>query len=127
MLSRSSLKPQRSFVAAALLAGLIGFVGSIGHAQAQSMNSMPGMGKTDQKAEQKTASSTGTVTALNAAGKKITLDHAPIAAVNWPAMKMEFATAASVDLSKVKVGDKVRFTVTGSGNNYTVQSVSPGQ
>ena len=35
MLSRSSLKPQRSFVAAALLAGLIGFVGSIGHAQAQ--------------------------------------------------------------------------------------------
>ena len=31
----------------------------------------------------------------------------------------------SVDLSKVKTGDKVRFTLTGSGKNYTVQSISP--
>jgi Cu(I)/Ag(I) efflux system protein CusF len=42
-------------------------------------------------------------------------------------MKMEFATARSVDLSKVKVGDKVRFTLSGSGNSYTVQSISPEQ
>ena len=32
-------------------------------------------------------------------------------------MKMEFATAPSVDLSKVKAGDKVRFTLSGSGNS----------
>lgn len=40
-------------------------------------------------------------------------------------MKMEFPVAASVDLSKVKTGDKMRFTLTGSGNAYTVQSISP--
>jgi Cu(I)/Ag(I) efflux system periplasmic protein CusF len=40
-------------------------------------------------------------------------------------MKMEFSVAPSVDLSKVKVGDKVRFTLNGSGNSYTVQSISP--
>ena len=53
------------------------------------------MGKSDQKSEQKTASGTGTVTAVNASAKKITLDHAPIVAIDWPAMKMEFAAAPS--------------------------------
>jgi Cu/Ag efflux protein CusF len=66
-------------------------------------------GKSDQKSEQKTGSGTGTVTAVNASAKKITLDHAPMAAIDWPAMKMEFAAAPSVDLSKVKVGDKVQW------------------
>ena len=34
--------------------------------------------------------------------------------------------APSVDLSKVKTGDRVQFTLSGSGNSYTVQSISPG-
>jgi Cu(I)/Ag(I) efflux system periplasmic protein CusF len=38
---------------------------------------------------------------------------------------MEFPVVSSVDLSKVKVGDKVRFTLSGSGNAYTVQSINP--
>jgi Cu(I)/Ag(I) efflux system periplasmic protein CusF len=42
-------------------------------------------------------------------------------------MKMEFATAQSVDLSKVKAGDKVEFTIKGSGSNYTVQSLAPAK
>ena len=129
-MSRSAHRSGRLLLGLTLLTGLISFVAPFGYAQAQSMN-MPGMGKSDQKkeqkSEQKTASGTGTVTALNAATKKITLDHTPIAAINWPAMKMEFPTASSVDLSKVKVGDKVQFTLSGSGNDYTVQSVKPAQ
>jgi Cu/Ag efflux protein CusF len=39
-------------------------------------------------------------------------------------MKMEFAAAPSVDLSKVKTGDKVNFTLSGSGMSYTVQYVT---
>jgi Cu/Ag efflux protein CusF len=42
-------------------------------------------------------------------------------------MKMEFATAPSVDLSKIKAGDKVQFMLSGSGSTYTVQSNSPAQ
>ena len=42
------------------------------------MNNMPGMGKNEQ---QKTASGTGTVTALDKTAKKITLDHGPISAI----------------------------------------------
>jgi len=93
-------------------------------AQAPNMKNMPGMSKTKQET---TASGTGTVTAVNAARRKVTLDHGPIAEIKWPAMKMEFATAPSVELSKVKIGDKVHFTLSGSGSSYTVQSISPEQ
>ena len=93
-------------------------------AQASNMKTMPGMGKTK---EATTASGTGTVTAVNAARRKVTLDHGPIDEIKWPAMKMEFATAPSLELSKVKVGDKVRFTLSGSGSSYTVQSITPEQ
>lgn len=88
------------------------------------MSNMPGMGG---QAKATTASGTGTVTAVNAVSRKVTLDHGPIAAINWPAMKMEFAVAPSIDLSKVKTGEKVRFTLSGSGNSYTVQSINPAQ
>jgi Cu(I)/Ag(I) efflux system protein CusF len=84
------------------------------------MKQMQGMGE----AKQSTASATGTVAAVNVASRKITLDHGPIPDIKWPAMKMEFPVVSSVDLSKVKVGDKVRFTLSGSGNSYTVQSIS---
>ena len=126
-MSSSAHQSGRLFVRLTLLAGLIPFVASSGYAQAQSMDKMPGMGKSEKKGDHKTASGTGTVVALNATAKKITLDHGPMAAIDWPAMKMEFPTAPSVDLSKVKVGDKVKFTLSGSGNNYTVQAISAGQ
>jgi Cu/Ag efflux protein CusF len=91
--------------------------------RAEAMN-MPGMKDMKSKAA-KTATGTGTVTALNVANRKVTLDHAPMPEINWPAMKMEFPIAASVDLSKIKTGDKVRFTLSGSGSNYTVEAIAP--
>ena len=93
--------------------------------RAEAMN-MPGMKDTKGKAA-KTATGTGTVTALNAGKRMITLDHAPMPEIDWPAMKMEFPVAASVDLAKIKTGDKVQFTLTGSGSNYTVQSITPSR
>ena len=91
------------------------------------MKKMPGMNDSKMSNTKKatTADATGTITALNAANHKITFDHGPIPAINWPAMKMEFAVVPSVDLAKLKTGDKVKFTLSGSGNTYTVQSISP--
>lgn len=62
----------------------------------------------------------GTVTAIDAAAGKITLDHEAIAAVGWPAMKMGF-TARPELLKGVAVGDKVDFdlTVTGGAGEVT--------
>ena len=78
--------------------------------QQNKMDQMPGMGDAKQGT---TGSSTGTVTALNTADRKITFNHGPIPEIKWPAMKMEFPVARSVNLSTVKVGDKVCFTVRG--------------
>jgi Cu(I)/Ag(I) efflux system periplasmic protein CusF len=91
----------------------------------QKMDNMPEMGGGGQAAT--TASGTGTVTAVDTATRKVALDHDPIPAIKWGKMKMEFATAPSVDLSMIKAGDKVRFTLSGSGNTYTVQSIGPAQ
>ena len=108
----------------AVLALLISAAPSLVHAQGMSM---PGMEKKDASkgAATKTATGTGTVTAVNAAGRKLTLDHGPMPEVNWPAMKMEFTVAGGVDLSKIKAGDKVRFNMTSSGSTHTIQSMTP--
>ena len=105
-----------------LQAGAASAQGGTGMSDMKDMKKMPPM--SDVKAAT-TAPASGTVTALNAADHKITFDHGPIPAINWPAMKMEFAVAPSVDLSKVKTGDKVNFTLSGSGGTYTVQSITP--
>jgi Cu/Ag efflux protein CusF len=91
------------------------------------MKKMPPMNdmKMNDTKKATTANATGTITAVNPANHKVTFDHGPIAAIKWPAMTMEFAVAPSVDLAKLKAGDKVNFTLSGSGDTYTVQSISP--
>ena len=128
----ASQLPRAGFLAWALLIGVAPALPPSGEVRAQgmqpNMKDMPGMKKDmpGMGAQQaKTATGTATVTAVNIQNRKVTLDHGPMPDIEWPAMKMEFATAPSVDLSKVKTGDKVRFTLSGSGNTYTVQSISP--
>lgn len=58
----------------------------------------------------KTGKGAGTVTAIDAAGGKITLDHGPIPELGWPAMKMAFKATPAVTGSTA-VGDKVEFDV----------------
>lgn len=117
----------RAVLGSALISATLALPVSGAQAQMSGMKKMPGMNDStmsDTK-KTKTADATGTITALNAANHKITFDHGPIPAIDWPAMKMEFAVAPSVDLAKLKTGDKVKFTLSGSGNTYTVQSISP--
>jgi Cu(I)/Ag(I) efflux system periplasmic protein CusF len=114
--------PHAILVAGSMLIGMALVLVPVGALHAQGMGQMPGMGSAKQSTP---VPGTGTVTAVNATSRKITLDHGPIPEIKWPAMKMEFAVAPSVDLSKVTTGDKVRFTLTGSGSAYTVQSINP--
>src|SRR5437899_1180072 len=118
--------PRARYLVWALLIGITFALLPAGEVRAQGMDmkNMPGMKKDmpAQKGATQSATATGTITALDGPGRKVTLDHEPIPAINWPAMKMEFPVAPSVDLSKVKTGDRVRFTLSGSGSSYTVQS-----
>src|SRR5260370_31894732 len=120
--------PRASVLASALIgtALTLQMSGALAQGGMSDMKKTPGMNDMKMKDTKKatTANATGTITALNAANHKVTLDHGPIPAIDWPPMKMEFAVAPSVDLAKLKTGDKVNFTLSGSGSTYTVQSIS---
>ena len=124
--------PYRILRASVLASTLVGAVltlqmsGALAQGGMSDMKKMPGMNeKMNDTKKATTANGIGTITALNAANHKVALDHGPIPAINWPPMKMEFAVAPSVDLAKLKTGDKVNFTLSGSGGTYTVQSINP--
>ena len=65
----------------------------------------------------------GTVTAIDKAAGTITLDHGPIPEAKWPAMTMAFKAAPAI-ADAVKVGDKVDFDLTLTGNAGEVTAVS---
>src|SRR6266702_4551767 len=129
MLVDNPCRIMRASVLASTLAGAVLTLqtsGALAQGGMSDMKKMPGM--TDKMNDAKkatTANGTGTITAVNTANHKVTFDHGPIPAIKWPAMTMEFAVAPSVDLAKLKTGDKVNFTLNGSGGTYTVQSINP--
>ncbi|HEX9806782.1 MAG TPA: copper-binding protein [Alteraurantiacibacter sp.] len=61
-----------------------------------------------QDAAMRTASAEGTVTAIDAEAGTITIDHGPVAAIEWPAMTMAFQ-ADEAARGTVAVGDEVTF------------------
>jgi Cu/Ag efflux protein CusF len=75
------------------------------------------------------AHATGTVNAVDPAQHKINLSHGPISSLGWPAMTMEFPVAPSVDLSRIKPGSRVDFTIEkkGAAGMVEVQSVQPAE
>ena len=71
---------------------------------------------------------TGKVKAVAAAERKLSLEHDPIPALDWPAMSMDFAVAPGVDLSRVETGAKIRFTLVPDGaGGYLVDSIEAGE
>ena len=64
----------------------------------------------------------GTVTAVDVATGKVTLDHGAIPAVGWPAMKMGFSAKPEL-LKGVAVGDKVGFDLIVTGNTAEVTQI----
>lgn len=94
--------------------------------------SSPGMSKSapdgPQMAQsgQGQAQGTGTVNSVDAASRKVNLSHAPISAIGWPAMTMDFPVAPTVDLRAVTPGTRINFTMQqGAGGMYVIQSIAP--
>ena len=112
---------KKSLIIVALIALPVSLSGCNKKADAPKVEaSTEAMGNMAMPADAKMGKGTGTVTAIDAAAGKITLDHGAIAAVGWPAMKMGF-TAKPELLKGIAVGDKVDFdlTVTGSAGEVT--------
>ncbi len=71
---------------------------------------------------------TGVVNSVDPAGHKINLSHDPIPEIGWPSMTMDFAVAPTVDLSAVKPGSRVDFTMErAKGGLYEVRSIQPAR
>lgn len=64
----------------------------------------------------KTGRGTGVITEIDPNGGTLTIKHAPIAALGWPAMTMSFRAVPSSLLKGLKVGQKISFDANeGSG------------
>jgi Cu(I)/Ag(I) efflux system membrane fusion protein len=51
----------------------------------------------------------GTVTAVMVERRALTIDHAPIKALGWPSMTMDFNLTENANLTGVKVGSRLQF------------------
>ncbi len=91
------------------------------------MGDMPGMSDKAgaESGKQQTASATGTVAAVNASQHKVTFDHEPIPAINWPAMHMEFPQPPRSISRRSSRARRSSFTLSGSKGSYTVQAITP--
>jgi Cu(I)/Ag(I) efflux system protein CusF len=70
-----------------------------------------------------TASAEGTVTAMDADAGTITIDHGPVAAVDWPAMTMAFRADEALR-RQIAVGDAVTFSFQMSDGGSKITSIS---
>jgi len=66
----------------------------------------------------------GRVDAVDPKEHRIRISHGPIEALSWPSMTMEFPVREGVDLSRIKVGQELRFAlIQGKAGEYAIQQV----
>lgn len=69
-----------------------------------------------------THSGTGTVESVS--GQQVTISHGPIKSLEWPAMTMPFTAKDAAAVQGIKAGDRVAFTLTKSGNESVLTSIT---
>lgn len=69
----------------------------------------------------------GTITAIDGAGRSVTIRHAAIAELGWPAMTMNFQVRQPGMLRGLKRGLRVEFTVNAAPENgrYVIERIAP--
>ena len=114
----------------ALAVAVLSAVASIASAQMGGMKGMEmkdmdmkGMHKDAKKASGRSHHAAGKVKSVNAAKGTVTIDHGPVASLNWPAMTMTFKAKDKALLEKMKQGEKVDFEFIQQGKDYIVTAV----
>ena len=68
----------------------------------------------------------GVVDAIDPTKRRLTVSHGAIKSLGWPAMTMDFAVNEAIDLSAIKVGTRVNFTlVRGPNGSWVVDTLKP--
>ncbi|MFV1983526.1 MAG: efflux RND transporter periplasmic adaptor subunit [Thiohalomonadales bacterium] len=78
----------------------------------------------DKKDMDKKITGTGILKKLKPEENKINMAHDPIAALNWPAMIMDFAISKDVSLDGLNPEDKIEFTLIEGSDGYIVNSIN---
>ncbi len=91
-------------------------------------NDMKGMKGMDMPAQTSTAPKAthlahGIVKAIDLKGGQVTIAHAPVNTLNWPAMTMAFLIKDKALFSKLSVGKEIQFEITPMGQGYMVSAV----
>ncbi|WP_223651401.1 copper-binding protein [Halopseudomonas nanhaiensis] len=80
-------------------------------------------GENHDEASAQPITTTGTVKKIHPDKGMLTIAHAPVPELEWPAMTMRFnATAEHID--QVQEGDEIRFEFTSKGMNNSVISIT---
>lgn len=83
-----------------------------------------GTSSTTDDVESTLVSANGVVTALDPDGQKITLNHEPIPAINWPAMTMDLALADPALAAGLQPGDEIVFDLKRvSATDYVITGI----
>jgi Cu(I)/Ag(I) efflux system protein CusF len=103
--------PFKPLFAATLVLASVPFLSATAHAQATMDHGAMGHAAPVSAAKASAISMTeGEVKKIDAKAQTITLAHGPIKNLDMPAMTMAFKVKTPALLSKVKVGDKVKFS-----------------
>ncbi|MCG2664986.1 copper-binding protein [Brevundimonas sp.] len=73
---------------------------------------------------EKSATARGVISAIDAEGGKITIEHEPITSLKWPAMTMGFAASPAL-IGQAKVGDRIEFDLVVTGSAGEVKAIRP--
>ena len=90
--------------------------------------SLPGAGTVQlvHEGHKGATAASGVVNAVDTTQRKVNVSHASIKSLGWPAMTMDFPVNRDVDLSTIKAGMKVNFTlVKGANGSWTVDTLKP--
>jgi Cu(I)/Ag(I) efflux system periplasmic protein CusF len=65
----------------------------------------------------------GTVSKVDKQAGSVTINHDPVASMNWPKMNMRFKVKDKELLGKAKPGSQIEFTFVQSGKDYVVTEI----
>jgi Cu(I)/Ag(I) efflux system protein CusF len=77
----------------------------------------------DKKADGQVHKATGKVTKVDRAAATVTIDHGPVASMNWPSMSMAFKVKDPAMLEKIKQGAQVEFSFAQSGKDHVITDI----
>lgn len=81
------------------------------------------MDKGAKKSDSKSHHALGVVKSVNAEKGTVSIDHEPVASLQWPAMTMSFKAKDKKALQGLKPGQKIEFDFVQQGKEYVITKV----